>query len=65
MLRVKLEKELQLKAQHIEIIEKKLANDSFVANAPESVVAAERARLKEAQAAYEELQAALIQIRQA
>jgi valyl-tRNA synthetase len=62
VLRVKLEKELQLKAQHIEIIEKKLANESFTANAPQPVVDAERARLKEAQAAYEELQAALNQI---
>lgn len=65
VLRVKLEKELQLKMQHIEIIQKKLENENFVANAPEPVVESERARLKEAQAAYEELQTALIQIRQA
>lgn len=62
VLRVKLEKELQLKTQHIGIIQKKLSNNSFVTHAPESVVQAEHARLKEAQAAYEKLQAALIQI---
>ena len=55
----KLEKELAEKLRHIQLIEAKLENDSFVANAPESVVAQERARLEEARHAHDTITQAL------
>lgn len=57
--KAKLKKELAARAQHVEIIKSKLANDNFVQHAPESVVQAERDRLEAAQAAYEDIQRAL------
>lgn len=60
--RAKLEKELAAKAQHVKLIQAKLANENFVANAPATVISAERARLEAAQAAYDDLSAALNQL---
>lgn len=60
--RSKLEKELAAKAQHVKLIQAKLANENFVANAPAAVISAERARLEAAQAAYDDLSAALRQL---
>jgi len=58
----KLEKELAAKAQHVKLIQAKLANENFVANAPAAVINSERARLEKAQAAYDDLSAALNQL---
>ncbi len=55
----KLEKELDAKAQHIRLIEQKLANQSFIDHAPTEVVEAERARLETATHAHNEIQQAL------
>ena len=60
--RSKLKKELAAKTQHVKLIQAKLANENFVANAPAAVISAERARLEAAQAAYDDLSAALRQL---
>ncbi len=60
--RSKLKKELAAKTQHVKLIQAKIANENFVANAPATVISAERARLEAAQAAYDDLSAALRQL---
>lgn len=57
--KAKLQKELDAKKQHIAAIEAKLANENFVAHAPEAVVTAERDRLVAAKEAYDDIQAAI------
>lgn len=46
-------------------IEKKLANEKFVANAPEEIVAAEREKLSELREAAAQLEVALARVRDA
>lgn len=57
--RAKLEKELAEKARHIQLMEAKLANQSFVANAPAAVVEQERARLEVARHDHDSITQAL------
>ena len=51
----RLDKELVKQQSEIERFEKKLANEKFVANAPEAVVDAEREKLADAQVALAKL----------
>jgi len=51
----RLDKELAKQQSEIERFEKKLANEKFVANAPEAVVEAEREKLADAQVALAKL----------
>ena len=60
--RARLEKALGKAGQDIDRIERKLANDKFVANARPHIVQAERDKLAEARRALEKLQAALARI---
>ncbi len=54
-----LERELSLKQNAARLSEAKLANQDFVANAPEAVVEAERKRYEDAKIAVKELQASI------
>ena len=60
--RARLERALGKAGQDIDRIERKLANDKFVANARPHIVQAERDKLAEARRALEKLQAALARI---
>ena len=53
--KARLEKEMAKQRSEIERFEKKLANEKFVANAPDAVVEAEREKLAEAEAASAKL----------
>ena len=57
--KAKLQKELDYTRGFLASVEKKLANERFVANAPEAVVAAERKKQADAQARIETLTASL------
>ena len=60
----RLEKQHQRELNGLNIVEKKLNNERFIANAPAAVVEKERARQKEHQAAIEQLEAQLEKMRQ-
>ena len=60
----RLEKQHQRELNGLAIVEKKLNNERFIANAPAAVVEKERARQKEHQAAIEQLNLQLEKIRQ-
>ncbi|MDT8437520.1 MAG: valine--tRNA ligase [Wenzhouxiangellaceae bacterium] len=62
--RARLEKQLERELKGLEQAEKKLANERFVANAPDAVVAKERTRLAEHQRKTEELKTQLERLRQ-
>ena len=53
--RARLSKELEKAQKQVEGQERKLANENFVARAPEQVVATERERLEKAKALVENL----------
>jgi valyl-tRNA synthetase len=57
--RARLGKEVEKKAQELERIQRKLGNESFVAKAPEAVVAKERAKLADVAAALATLKTQL------
>ena len=57
--RTRLEKEIASVQPFVNSLEKKLSNDSFVNNAPEAVVAAEKTKLEEAKAKLVNLEASL------
>ena len=61
--RARLQREVAKVTEEIARIVSKLANERFVANAKEEVVAAERQKLAEYQEAQERLQAALARVR--
>ena len=61
----RLSREIAKSESEGERIEKKLANEKFVANAPDEVVAAERAKLAELLAARAKLEIALARVRDA
>ena len=52
----RLDKEIERKRAEVERLAKKLANENFVAKAPEAVVARERAKQDDANAALDKLQ---------
>ena len=60
----RLQKEIGKIADELGRLEKKLANERFVANAPDDVVAAERAKLAEFREAQEKLEVALARLRE-
>lgn len=57
--RARLQKQIDKLASDVEKIEKKLANDQFVSNAPEEVVEEQKSRKAEAEALIDKLQQAL------
>ncbi|HEU4987256.1 MAG TPA: class I tRNA ligase family protein, partial [Rhizobiaceae bacterium] len=61
----RLEKEITKFVGEMQRIEKKLANEKFVANAPEEIVAAEREKLAEFTDARSRLETALARVREA
>ena len=61
----RLKKEVARTADEIERIERKLANEKFVANAPEEIVAAEREKAEDYRLALTRLETALRRIREA
>ena len=61
---VRLQRETNKIADELGRLEKKLANERFVANAPDDVVAAERAKLAEFREAQEKLEVALARLRE-
>jgi valyl-tRNA synthetase len=58
----RLRKEIAKASDEIARIEKKLANEKFVANAPEEIVAAEREKMEEYRATRERLETALSRV---
>ena len=60
----RLEKQHQRESKGLDIVEKKLANERFVQNAPEAVVEKERARLQDHKAAIEQLEQQLEKLRE-
>ncbi len=61
--REKTEKELKSAESYVRAMEKKLANKKFTANAPESIVSQERAKLKDAKDRTKSLEAKLKQLK--
>ncbi len=61
----RLGKEIAKASDEISRIEKKLANEKFVANAPEEIVAAEREKMEEHRAIRDRLQTALTRVTEA
>ncbi|MFU8833411.1 MAG: hypothetical protein ACNA7J_14830, partial [Wenzhouxiangella sp.] len=59
----RLGKQLEREQKGLENVEKKLANERFVANAPDEVVAKERQRLADHQATVNELGAQIEKLR--